>query len=563
MVAEEIQTKLAKKVCLSCSREFTGVVSSCPHDGTVLIPLAQDPLIGTKLADRYQILALVGQGGMGNVYRARHELMERDVAIKMLKAEHISDSASVKRFQQEARAACRLKHPNVITLFDFGVSPSGQPYLVMDYLTGISLSDVIKKDGHVGVDRSIRIFIQACRALEQAHRAGVIHRDLKPGNIMLIETDEEKDFVKVVDFGVAKLIGGGDDAESQRLTQTGEVCGSPVYMSPEQCMGQRLGPPSDIYAMGVVLYEALTGRLPLLGKTMVDTMSKHISEMPPSFSDVRPDLYIPERLEAVVFKALKKNPEERHQSMAELERELELAIPKPQKSQAMRTTIQPSDGVKIPLRTASSKTGEFKAPTRSASSKSGELKAPKPPIVSAPPPKREGLPAAVYIVAGLAVVGGLVFWLTTSKPSTVPAAIPPSTRAPNAVPATTNKNSPEESAQKEAKTGADKKKQVESKGTKESGAGRSGRTLSKENGREISKEAGKETSTEAAKGAEHSEKSNHAQATAEAVGTSSARRGSALAAHTVKTTSKPHQPAKKAVDDPFAELARSRSYKQN
>lgn len=350
MVSEEIQTRVTKKICVTCNREFTGGVSACPQDGTVLIPLTQDPLVGTKLADRYLVQSVVGYGGMGIVYKARHELMDRDVAIKMLKADLKSDQLSVKRFQQEARAACRLKHPNVITLFDFGVSPSAQPYLVMDYLKGISLADVIKKDGHVGVDRTIKIFLQAARALEHAHRNDVIHRDLKPGNIMLEEKDDEKDFVKVVDFGVAKILGGSEDAEAQRLTQTGEVCGSPVYMSPEQCMGQKLDPRSDIYSMGVVMYETLTGRLPLLGKTMVDTMQKHTIEQPPPFGDVRPDLYIPERLEAVVFKALKKDPGERQQSMAELERELEQAVPKPARSTTLRTTIQPGDAIKLPNR---------------------------------------------------------------------------------------------------------------------------------------------------------------------------------------------------------------------
>jgi len=333
---------VTRKVCVACSREFTGVVTACPHDGTVLIPLVADQLVGTKLADRYQVLSVIGHGGMGVVYKARHELMDRLVAIKMLKADLISDSVSVKRFQQEARAASLLKHRNVATLFDFGVSPSGQPYLVMEYLEGISLADVIKKDGHVGVDRTVKIFTQAAAALEHAHHQKVIHRDLKPGNIMLIETDEEKEFVKVVDFGVAKVMTAGADEEAQRLTQIGEVCGSPVYMSPEQCMGQRLDPRSDIYSMGVVMYESLTGKLPLLGKTMVDTMSKHISERPPAFSKVRPDLYIPERLEAVVFKTLEKDPAHRPQSMADLERELEWAVPKPGKSAALRNTIQPT-----------------------------------------------------------------------------------------------------------------------------------------------------------------------------------------------------------------------------
>jgi serine/threonine-protein kinase len=403
VVSEEIQTRVSRKVCLSCGREFTGVVTACPHDGTVLIPLIQDPLVGTKLADRYFIHSVVGHGGMGIVYKARHELMDRDVAIKVLKADLISDSMSVKRFQQEARAACKLKHPNVITLFDFGVSPNGQPYLVMDYLKGISLADVIKKDGHVGVDRSIRIFVQACRALEHAHREKVIHRDMKPGNIMLVETDDEREFVKVVDFGVAKLIGDGEDAESQRLTQTGEVCGSPVYMSPEQCEGRKLGPYSDIYSMGVVLYEALTGRLPLLGKTMVETMQKHLSEIPPPFGEIRPDLYIPERLESVVLKAMAKDPASRHQSMAELERDLEVAVPK------SRTTIQPGDSFQLPSRPAK-----------------------KPPVPVKR--KRPDLVAAVVVLLVVTIGGTLAWFAIKNLTAPHPPASPTDARAIHQLP---------------------------------------------------------------------------------------------------------------------------------
>jgi serine/threonine protein kinase len=301
----------------------------------LLINIMQDPLVGTTLSGKYEIQEVIGHGGMGVVYKARHALMERIVAIKMLQAQLISDSMSVKRFQQESKAASRISHPNVITIYDFGISPNGQPFIVMDYLLGTSLASVIKEEGQVGVERSIRIITQACDALEHAHKQGVIHRDLKPTNIVLINYDEEKDFVKVVDFGVAKLMNAS--SEGQRLTQQGEVCGSPVYMSPEQCTGLDLDPRSDIYSMGIVIYETLTGKLPLLGKTMVDTMSKHISEMPPSFSQSRPDLYIPERLEQVIFKALAKDPNDRHQTMEELKVDLELAIPRPGKSQVLRT----------------------------------------------------------------------------------------------------------------------------------------------------------------------------------------------------------------------------------
>jgi serine/threonine protein kinase len=310
-------------------------VAACPHDGTLLVKLQQDSLIGTVLDNSYEVISIIGHGGMGVVYKARHTLMDRIVAIKMLKSTLISDSMSVKRFQQEVKASARIDHPHAITVYNFGISPEGLPYIVMDFLQGNSLAEVIKAEGHVEVDRGVKIITQACEALAHAHKQGVVHRDLKPSNIVLTEYDEDPDFVKVVDFGVAKLMGGTAEG-AQRLTQTGEVCGSPVYMSPEQCMGQELDLRSDIYSMGILIYETLTGKLPLIGRTMVDTMSKHVSEMPPSFSKIRPDLYIPERIEQVVMKAMAKDPADRHQNMDELREDLENAIPKPGRSSSLR-----------------------------------------------------------------------------------------------------------------------------------------------------------------------------------------------------------------------------------
>jgi serine/threonine-protein kinase len=334
--AEESEKDL-KKICLECNKHFRADLNVCPDDGTLLVHVAQDPLLGTTLAGNYQIQSVIGHGGMGVVYKARHVLMDRTVAIKMLRSQLISDSMTVKRFQQESKAASRINHPHVITVYDFGISTSGQPYIVMDYLKGISLAEIIRSEGHVGVERCIKILGQACDALDYAHRQGVVHRDLKPSNIVLINYDGDSEFVKVVDFGVAKLM-PMTSVEEQKLTQAGEVCGSPVYMSPEQCLGQELDTRSDIYSMGIVLYESLTGKLPILGSTMVDTMSKHISEEPQTFTQARPDLYIPERIEAVVFKTLRKNPADRHESMADLKFDLETAIPRPGKSVTLRTT---------------------------------------------------------------------------------------------------------------------------------------------------------------------------------------------------------------------------------
>lgn len=331
---------LDRKVCLECHRQFTGIVAACPHDNTMLVPVAQDPLIGTKLAGKYEIMSVLGTGGMGVVYKGRQDIMDRIVAIKMLQSHHLNDSMSVKRFQQEGKATCKLNHPHIITVYDFGIAQqTGQPYIVMDYLQGIALSEVIKQEGQIGVDRAVKIFQQAAEALGHAHKQGVVHRDLKPSNIVLINYDGDKDFVKVVDFGVAQLLDDNTgEGNQQRLTQMGEVCGSPVYMSPEQAQGHKLDNRSDVYSMGVVMYETLTNRLPLLGKTMVETMRKHIEETPPPFSQVRPDLYIPERVESIIMKAMAKSPDDRFPSMEHLAQELDLAIPKPGRSQVLRTT---------------------------------------------------------------------------------------------------------------------------------------------------------------------------------------------------------------------------------
>ena len=307
---------------MACGLEFTGGALVCPRDGTELTPAGQDPLVGTILADRYEILSVIGRGGMGVVYKAMHQLMEKVVAIKMMHAHLVSDQLALKRFQQEAKAASCLNHPHLIGVHDFGVTPAGQPYLVMDFLEGKSLTEIIDTDGTLAVKRALRIFAQACDGLAHAHNKGVIHRDLKPGNILLVDTEDKSDFVKIVDFGIAKLL-PHSGKESQALTQLGETFGSPPYMSPEQCMGLALDPRSDIYSLGCVMYEALTGQPPLLGSTMLETMNKHVSEMPRSFSEVCSDLYIPERLEKIVFKTLDKNPELRPQSMLVLKDALE------------------------------------------------------------------------------------------------------------------------------------------------------------------------------------------------------------------------------------------------
>jgi len=302
------------KRCPACKREFPATEIVCAYDHTILMTVTVDQLLGTTLADKYLVMSEIGRGGMSIVYKGKHTLMDRIVAIKMLQSQLVADPTSTKRFQQEAQAVSCLAHPNVIGVFDFGIAPTGQPYLVMDFLVGESLADIIKRDNHVPEKRAIGLFMQACDALEHAHKKGVIHRDLKSSNIMIVDAEGKPDTIKVVDFGIAKLM-PSSGKQAQNLTQTGEIFGSPIYMSPEQCLGQPLDARSDIYSMGVLMYEALTGYPPLMGHTIVDTMQMHVGTKPVSFVEMRPDLTFTQDLEDVVFKALQKNPDDRFETM--------------------------------------------------------------------------------------------------------------------------------------------------------------------------------------------------------------------------------------------------------
>ena len=278
------------------------------------------------------------------VYKANHLLMDRIVAIKMLKAHLVTNPQSLKRFQQEAKAVSYLMHPNIVAVFDFGVSPDAQPYLVMDYLDGINLTELIEQQKHLEVQRSIRIFLQVCDALAHAHQKGVIHRDLKPSNIMLVKTKDQDETVKIVDFGIAKLMPWAEK-EFQKLTQTGESFGSPVYMSPEQCLGEKLDIRSDIYSLGCLMYETLVGSPPHLGKHVLETMYKHLNEQPLPPSTIMHDPTFPGSLERIVLKALSKQPADRYQSMTELKTDLEQVLTVSEREQIAEAVSSNNDRV--------------------------------------------------------------------------------------------------------------------------------------------------------------------------------------------------------------------------
>jgi len=286
-------------------------------------------LIGTIVAGHFQILSKIGEGGMSIVYKAKHQLMQKEVAIKMLHPHMVGSKQSRDRFRQEAQAVSQIDHPNVVRIIDFGITETNRPYIVMDLLMGASLADTIKTEGPLEVDRAVLLFVQICDALSYAHGKGVVHRDLKPSNVILVPTESGGDDVqerhseqsKIVDFGIAKLM-PHEGVDSAALTQTGDVFGSPLYMSPEQCKGEKLDGRSDIYSMGCLMYETLTGKPPINGQNMLEILYRHMNEMPQSMKVACHENRVPQRLEAIIFKALAKEPDDRQQSMRLLKEEL-------------------------------------------------------------------------------------------------------------------------------------------------------------------------------------------------------------------------------------------------
>lgn len=436
-----------KKVCLSCAKEYAAEMVICPDDDTLLTPLLVDTLIGTTLADKYEILEKLGSGGMGLVYKARHLFMKRLVAIKLMLPQYASSAIALKRFRQEAQAASHLNHPNILKVYDFGVTPTGLPYLVMDLLEGKSLSEELDRLGRLPINRSLGIFLQTCAALSHAHQKGVIHRDLKPGNIMLIHYEGADDVVQIVDFGMAKIT-EAMDGESSDLTKTGEVFGSPMYMSPEQCMGKELDARSDIYSMGCVMYRSLTGCPAVSGQTAMECFNKHATTMPPHFAEVASDLALPATLEAVIFKALAKEPEERYQSMSELRDALiaemtamgleistsmQPGTVRPQEDSTANKTAAVSTVTVSPERNTIEKTVVQASTAGSAPATAGEKS--YHPTATPPTPPKDSVEASISMlppgsktskrgiiwasIIGVAIVGGALYF-TSPKPASSP-----------------------------------------------------------------------------------------------------------------------------------------------
>jgi serine/threonine-protein kinase len=280
---------------------------------------ASDPYIGTTFDHRYKIERLLGEGGMGFVYLARHKVIDKKVAVKVLRADLAKDREILERFLQEAKAASSIGNPHIVDISDFGDLPDGSTYFVMEYLEGRALSQFGEGGARLSVDRICHIGCQIADGLAAAHAQGIIHRDLKPDNIFVIQRGTDSDFVKILDFGIAKVTGG----PNTKLTRAGAVFGTPHYMSPEQAAGSPVDHRTDVYALGVILYEMVAGQLPFNADNFMGILTQHMYKAPVPIRALVPGPECPPSLEAVILKCLSKKPDGRYSSMDELAADLE------------------------------------------------------------------------------------------------------------------------------------------------------------------------------------------------------------------------------------------------
>jgi len=300
------------KVCPHCGTEYETTARFCPSDGTALRPKGADSLIGRVLADRYHILKRIGEGGMGRVYLGEHVKMNRQCAIKVMSPALVNDAESAARFAREASNAARIIHPNVAAVFDYGES-DGLIYLVMEFVDGEPLARVLTREAPLALDRALDLASQIADGLGAAHELGIVHRDLKPDNILVTRTRTGREIAKVVDFGIAKAI---QEGVGEGLTHTGQVIGTPEFMSPEQLLGDPVDARSDLYALGCILYLMLTASPPFDAPTREQMIKRRLSEDAPHVHEIDPAL--PDSVARIVARLLARSPKERYGSAAEV-----------------------------------------------------------------------------------------------------------------------------------------------------------------------------------------------------------------------------------------------------
>ncbi len=402
--------------CPKCGTDVVDGARFCPSCGNVMpkkvaSSAPQDPLIGRKLDDKFLIEELLGVGGMGRVYKAVQLSLDKVVCVKVLRAGSGQDETLTRRFHREARASSRLNHPNSISIIDFGQEPQdGALYMAMEFIPGKDLGKIIHEEFPLGEKRIVHIMDQVLSALADAHAAGIVHRDLKPENIMVTDLRGTKDFVKVLDFGIAKI---QENSQDPALTQAGMVCGTPEYMSPEQARGEPLDARSDLYAAGVILYQMVTGKIPFTAPTAMGIVTKHLVEPPVPPSKI-PGVKVSSALEAVILKAMSKDKNGRQATALALQQELNAVL-----NQKRAPAQQAPQGQDLFDNTPAGPASAEPAPTILRDNEkrgTDEIRSQRQPAapVSAPadvratPPPKSGSGLVLWLVLGLVVLGGAV-----------------------------------------------------------------------------------------------------------------------------------------------------------
>jgi serine/threonine-protein kinase len=427
-------------VCPACNTRYEGG-TFCAKDGTALVKDTNAPVqknrVGSVIADRYRIVRLLGEGGMGQVYEAAHVNINKRFAIKLLRPEIVANPEAVARFRQEAWSASSIGHVNIVGIDDFANLPDGSVYLAMEFLQGRSLSERMKAEPPLEAGEALDIFVQVCSGLAAAHEKGIVHRDMKPENIFLVEKPGRLPAVKILDFGIAK-VSGSDGATS--LTRTGAIFGTPFYMSPEQALGKSIDFRSDLYSVGVIMYEVFTGRVPFEAESFMGILTKHVTSQPLPPTEIAPERQIAPEIEAAILRCMAKEPADRFASMDELGSHLgsiglaygltlsshtpPLGIQRVGTQARMDATGRPISQQFV--RTPSGLRAQPVAPPGAIASAPMDAVAPSPSEIADLRPRSRGVGRliAVLAVVGL-LVGGAAFVLTRPAPTPPPPAPAP------------------------------------------------------------------------------------------------------------------------------------------
>jgi serine/threonine-protein kinase len=393
------------KLCPTCQRTYPDDVLFCPVDGARLqdapapsapaAPMSQDPMIGSRLFGDYQVRKKLGEGGMGAVYLAEHMTIQQRLAIKVLHAQDAQQTELVQRFNREAQTISQLTNPNIIRVFVFGRTPDGMLFLAMEFVDGQPLRSLLERRGTLPVPMAIDIMRQSLHALAEAHELGIVHRDLKPDNIMITKFRNVENFVKILDFGIAKVKDPGQN--QAKLTQAGVVYGTPEYLSPEQAMAKELDGRSDLYSMGIILYELMTGSVPFRGGTAVTILTAHVYDEPEPPSRRAPHLKIHPRMERIIMKALQKDPNLRYQTAMAFLEDLEDLEADLSGGASTKTTVLDASKVAALINVSRARQDQPPAPAAAPT-----VPAMAPPAGMAPPPGVATIPVQATQAAQIA-----------------------------------------------------------------------------------------------------------------------------------------------------------------